>query len=160
MKVINFLIALFAVFVLTSSYSDRQFGANPGQKVAPIELHNSAMTANLADMKGSYVLLSFWSSNDAVSRQLCKRYDTYQRHSTSTRHVSICLDSDKALFDAIVARDGLDPKTQFILGDKAAEKLRRDYHLDGTLGTLLIGPDGRVVAVNPSEIRLAQLARL
>lgn len=157
MKIIKFLIALFPVLLLTSAFSDEQFGSNPGQKAAPIELCNDTDTLNLADLQGKYVLLSFWSSTDATSRQLCKEYDTYCSSNSNTKHISVCLDQDAALFEAIVERDGLNPASQFFLSGNIARKVIRDYHLDGALGTLLIGPDGRVVDVNPTEKRLARL---
>lgn len=70
--------------------------------------------------------------------------------------VGINLDENSSLFSQIVSADNLNKKTQFNVKGKKAAKINTDYHLTAGYGTLLIGPDGRVIAANPSTARLSE----
>lgn len=160
MKQIFLMIVLVAFgLTATSAYNEDRFGTAPGDLAAPVELKNQRSQTSLSDFRGKYVLLSFWSSEDAASRTLCKRYDAWQKSAErpATVHLSVNLDSNRALFDAIVSADNLDAASQYNLTGEAAAKVRRDYHLTENLGTLLIDPEGRIAAVNPDIARLASL---
>lgn len=62
-------IVLFAVLVISvSAYSERVFEAAEGYNAPSMTIENSDTTLSLADMKGRYVIVTFWSSADADSR--------------------------------------------------------------------------------------------
>jgi hypothetical protein len=67
-------------------------------------------------------------------------------------------DENSTMFSQIVRADNLDPKTQFNAKGKNAEKINSDYHLTKGYGTLLIDPNGRVIAANPNPLQIAALA--
>lgn len=159
MRRIYFIIALFTVLLLTSSgFNESKFGSAPGKTAAPMVLNRDDVRVSLNDLRGRYVLVSFWSALDAQSRVLCNRYDGWMSRLDNTDrpiHLSVNLDEDISLWKAIVRADGMDEQAQFNVNGKAAEKIRKDYNLEKACGTILIGPDGRVAAVNPTQAQLS-----
>lgn len=159
MKKIFLTIALVAAtLVFTSGFNEEAAAGGRGETAADIELANSFGSVSLKDYRGQYVLLSFWSSEDAASRILCASYARECAKNGKAVHLGVNFDEQKALFDAIVDADGLDAKAQYNLTGTAAATVRHDYRLDGgTLGTLLIDPKGRIAAVNPPAEMIASL---
>ena len=153
-------LAAIGIFA-TSGFNEDRFGTRPGDLAAPVELKNRYVDVRLASCRGQYVLLSFWNSGDAASRVLCNKYAAWQKKlaagTVRMRHLAVNLDDDSDLFAAIVNADGLDAAAQFNLTGDAAAKVRRDYHLNEALGTLLIDPEGRIAAINPDFSKLAAL---
>lgn len=72
------IVALFAVLLITvSAYSGRVYEAADGYKAPALTLSNSDTTLSLADLKGRYVVLAFWASNDAASRVEAGELDAF-----------------------------------------------------------------------------------
>lgn len=158
MKRINLLFAtLLLLIVTTSSFNDGKSGATVGKTAPDIEFENT----RLSKMRGKYVLLSIWSAGDAESRRLCAQYDAMLARPgfAGIDFVGVNLGDESALFDGIVKADGLDAGRQHRLEAEKAAKLCRDFKIEaGHAGTLLIGRDGRVEAVNPTARQLAAIA--
>jgi thiol-disulfide isomerase/thioredoxin len=162
MKKTFLIIAFLSVLLLSmSGFNDQRLGVMPGNVAPMLSLKNDVSNFNLSDYQGKYVLLSFWSSGDAKSRMLCNSYDAWVNsndpRNEKVKLVGVNFDDNNILFSQIVLADNLNAKTQFNAKGKNAEKINSDYHLAAGYGTLLIGPDGRVVAANPSIDSLAQL---
>lgn len=162
----TFLIVAFlsVLFTITSGFNDQRFGSTPG-KIAPmISLQNEYSAIDLTQCRGKYVLLSFWSSSDANSRALCNRYDAWVKNNDPLNRkvclVGINLDENNTLFSQIVSADNLNEKMQFNVKGRNAAKINSDYHLTAGYGTLLIGPDGRIIAANPTSADLSEQLRL
>lgn len=156
------IIALFAMLLLTSSaYSEPSPQVRPEKFEAPeLELNNDNDTLSLSLMRGKYVLLTFWSSTDATSRVACNRYTTLAKRYKSNKqfsHVSVNFDRSGKLFNEIVRRDRLDAKTQFNVQGEEAAQINADFHLENGLETVLIDPDGMIIAHNPSDETLSQV---
>lgn len=121
--------------------------------IAPALSFDSRPSPALRALRGKYVLLSFWSSTNAPSRQAVGDYSSWLRSDRNPNigMIAFNLDSEEPLFREIVKRDGLNQSLQFRLGEKATERLMRDYRLrPGQYGTLLVAPDGRILAHNPA----------
>jgi thiol-disulfide isomerase/thioredoxin len=161
MKKTFLIIAFLSVLLLTSSgLNDQRFGVTPGKLAPALALKNENLSVDLNDYRGSYVLLSFWSSSDANSRSLCNSYDAWVKNNDplceKVRLLAVNLDENSALFYNIVKADNLNENTQFNVKGKKAAKINSDYHLSAGYGTLLIGPDGRIIAANPSPALLTE----
>jgi hypothetical protein len=161
MKKTFWIIAFVSVlFTTIAGFNDNRFGVMPGNIAPTISLQNEFSTVELSQCRGKYVLLSFWSSSDANSRVLCNSYDAWIKSNDPMNNkvclVGINLDENSSLFSQIVSADNLNKKTQFNVKGKKAAKINTDYHLTAGYGTLLIGPDGRVIAANPSTARLSE----
>ncbi len=102
----------------------------------------------------------FWSSTNAPSREAVDRYTAWveRQPNSGIGLLSFNFDKSEPLFREIVKRDGLNQQLQFRLSDKRMEQLMRDYNLrQGQYGTLLIAPDGRIIAHNPDPADLTDL---
>lgn len=153
-------IVLFAVLVISvSAYSERVFEAAEGYNAPSMTIENSDTTLSLADMKGRYVIVTFWSSADADSRLRAYRYDEAAKLLPQERFclLSVNFDRSERLFREIVRRDGLSAETQFHIEGNRANQLINDYHLESGMQSFLIDPSGRIVAKNPTEQTLTQL---
>lgn len=162
MKKFTFLIAMFVVLLLTvSGFNESRFGSTPGEMAAPITLNGKNGELSLNQLRGQYILLSFWRSDDATSRAQCNRAKALSLAASSdgrnVRHIGVNMADDPALFQALVSADGLDANSQFSVDAQQARDIENAYHLNGNLGTLLIGKDGRVLAVNADHATLQRL---
>lgn len=161
MKKLLTIFALVAILVTTTSgNSEEQPRATIGDNAPDFVSSSQNGEFRLSELQGRYVLLSFWTSSDAESRRLCKVYDNFATQDKSGRiaSVGINFDSQSELFEQIVRQDRLKAQTQYNVNGKVADHIRRSYGLTGRLGTLLIDPEGRIVAVNPSFDTLNQLS--
>ncbi|MCC8120281.1 MAG: redoxin domain-containing protein [Bacteroidales bacterium] len=160
MKKTIFTIALMAVMLIaTSGLSRGEAALAPGSVAPELNLTSDSQSTALSLMRGDYVLLSFWSSSDAASRVQCNAYSAWVNdcHDAKIHHVGVNFDQEPALFHEITRLDGLDKATQFNVSGSAADRIISDYQLAQGYGTMLIGPDGRIAAINPSTSDLSSL---
>lgn len=116
---------------------------------------------SLAQQQGKYVVLNFWKSTDAPSRQAANEYTAWQRsHPDSKLEViSVNLDESPALFNEIMRRDSLIQSDQYYLGGDTAQAVINSYGLNRGLGSMLIDPSGKIIVHNPTSAQLSQYAR-
>jgi len=137
------------VFLSSSAHTDSS-AALPGADAPSVEISNEQGFASLASLRGQYVIVNFWSSADPQSRIDNALYDRAFSHDNSgVTCISICTDTDREMFSRIVAADGLQPRHQYHHKDARLESVLSDYGVVDTNASYLIGPDGKVVAVNP-----------
>ena len=165
MKKTMAIIVIFAVLLgLGSAASGSAADGKVGSKAPMFKIERSDSTVALDDMKGKWVLLQFWASSDADSRIACKQYTMLEQNQESSNSgerfhlLAINLDRSERLFREIVRRDGLSAESQFFIERSNAEKFIDDYHLESGLSSFLIDPNGLIVAKNPSEQQLIELA--
>lgn len=158
-KTILLIIVLTVMLVISVGYSDSRHRTAIGEPAPPLVLSRPDTTLVLRDAPGKYVLLNFWSSTDALSRQLINRYTAWLRANPDADLdlVSVNFDSSPRMFGEIVRRDGLMPATQFHVAGDTARVVASAYGLRNAYGSLLIGPDGKIVAHNPDEVTLTQI---
>ncbi|MBP3890146.1 MAG: thioredoxin family protein [Muribaculaceae bacterium] len=155
--------ALFAVITLTlAAHTSRMVDAAPGQIAPDIELKATTETTEdsttpdsffISDLKGEYVLINFWSTTDAASRVAAGTYDQLMKTNDFGGRLNLLnlnFDGNAALFDAVVRQDGLDTAMQYHLSGEAADEVAKTYHLDQGYRAILIDPNGKIVAVNPT----------
>lgn len=160
MKKSFFAAAIAATLLLTaSSYSDDHGGTRPGDFAPRFEVQNSDADVDLGQLRGQYVLLTFWSSADAPSRIAAGKYSAWVNGNggTNVRYISVNFDEESTLFAEIAKRDGLNMAQQYNVTGAQAQSIASDYGLDKGYGTMLIGPDGRIAKINPSESELSSL---
>lgn len=158
MKRTFFAAALAALMLLTaSSARDERGGTRPGDFAPRFEVEGSGAKVDLGQLRGQYVLLTFWSSADATSRIDAAKYDAWMSGRQDVRHISVNFDDEPALFAEIAKRDGLDMTAQYHVEGAAAEKIISDYGLEKGYGSMLIGPDGRIAKLNPTASELSSL---
>lgn len=154
------IIAVFAVFLLSvSAHTERVFKAAEGFKAPMLKVVNDEMETSLDDLRGSYVLINFWASTDAVSRVAAGEYDAFMKSAAGKqiRLLSVNVDRNERLFKEIVRRDGLDEKTQYYVGDTDVKSIDNNYFSGVGLRSYLVNPQGDIVATNPSTQTLASM---
>ncbi len=160
---INKTLILLAVFIgillCSVGYSDARHRTAVGKKAPAISLTHNNKTISLDDFRGEYVMLTFWSATDAPSRRAVNVYTAWKRsHPTLGFNViGINFDDSRTLFDEIVRRDRLNSSNQYYLSGDDARAIGDSYGLDGGFGSVLVGPDGKIVALNPSEQALSAI---
>lgn len=165
MKKTMVIIALFVVLIFTvSSRTDRDVRASSGFEAPELRLTSLADSSviELGNYKGRYVLVNFWAASDAESRIAAHGYDRLGAAATTAMAERLCLlqvnlDRSERLFREIVRRDRLNEAQQFSVsaGDNSAVKHK--YNLDSGMQSYLIAPDGKILAVNPSEEEVKKL---
>lgn len=159
------IVVVFAVLlVIGSAYTTRAVDSTNGSMAPMFRIERQDSVVTLDQLKGQWVLLTFWSSSDADSRIACNRYSRISQTLTlndetniSFRHIAINTDRSQKLFQEIVKHDRLDAKSQFHVAESRANQLQRDYNLLSGMHSFLIAPNGKIVAKNPTEEHLTQL---
>lgn len=151
------IIALFAVLLVSmSAHTERVFEATDGFSAPDITVENRHQSVSLSELRGKYVLVSFWASSNAQSRILASQYDAFARNINEERFclLSINLDRSERLFREIVRRDNLSAESQFFVSGNDAAAISDTYHLSGGYQSFLIDPQGKILATNPSNSTL------
>ncbi|MCM1484393.1 MAG: peroxiredoxin family protein [Muribaculaceae bacterium] len=147
------MIAVFVVFLLSvSAHTERVFKAENGYKAPDMTVANTYGTVSLSDMNGSYVLVTFWSADDAESRVAMGEYDALIKSGEGTRKLrllAVNTDGNERLFREIVRLDGLDEKTQYRAYGTNADDIESTFGTDSGIHSLLVSPEGDVLATNP-----------
>lgn len=155
----NFILGFALLFLLltaATAFTNDPTGRNIniGSELPKIEIKNAKTTVNIGAGNKNYILLTFWASTDARSRQDCYRYNnlftTNPALSDVVEHVAVNLDENPVLFRSVAKADGLDMDRQFRTDHTNAAELRAVFELDTDLNSVLISPDGTVMAINPS----------
>lgn len=156
-------IIIAAVFVglllVAVGYNDDIFRTAIGREAPTFGVERNDTTFTPSQFEGQYVLLNFWSSNDAPSRRAANEYAAWMRKHphTSLKLMSVNLDKNELLFKEIVRCDSLQPENQYFAGDKARDAIINTYGLEHGNGSLLIDPQGRIAAHNPTQATLSHI---
>lgn len=142
-------------------YSDSQYRTAIGRMAPNLSIEQCDSILILDNLKGDYVLLNFWSSTDAGSRTAANLYTSWVRtHPKSDlKFVSINFDESEGLFKEIVRNDSLESSQQIRVDGRVAKAIFDNYGLDDGYGSLLIDPQGYIVAHNPDSKKLAALLK-
>ncbi len=124
-----------------------------GRQAPALELTQNGKAVDLSQWRGEYVLLSFWSAVNAPSRRDINVYTAWERShpQSGIKLVGVNLDPSDNLFKSIVASDRLSADEQYTIPADKLQDAERNYGLERGLGSVLIGPDGKIVSQNPTE---------
>lgn len=161
MKKTFYSLGFFIVLLLSvNAYTARVYDSKVGLKAPELRCSESdTACVELSDLKGRYVLLSFWSSTDAESRLAEREYDRMAADYDEVllSRLSINFDRSQSLFREILRIDRLNETTRYHVNGSEATKIRSAYGLSEGFKTFLIDPEGRIVAMNPSEKILTKM---
>ena len=161
MKKTLIIAALFiGVLLCAVGYADSRYRTSVGRQAPALWLPSQgdrASETTLAAQQGDYVMLNFWKSTDAASRQAANEYTAWLRShpESDLKLLSINLDESPTLFYEIMRRDSLIGSSQYHLQGDTARAVIDSYGLDDGLGSVLIDPSGKIVAHNPSQQELS-----
>ena len=145
---------LAVVVLFTSASSNNGTGGMVGTMASDFTVTNDDGQLSLKQLRGKYVLLTLWSSADVSSRLDNIRCDRYAAEQADVVLVSVNFDRSKALFDELVAADGLDSSTQYYCERQDRSVFEQKWGGSQQYNTYLIDSRGVVIAVNPSDKEL------
>ncbi|MBP3298946.1 MAG: redoxin domain-containing protein [Muribaculaceae bacterium] len=148
MKKWSIILAAAIALFLSSAGSDGHTEAAAGNHAPYFELKNDIRRVNLSAARGKYVVINFWSAQDAQSRIDNALFD--RAFTTGSRsdveYVSVCLDDDEILWKQIMIADGLHAVNQYMASESPLTDILSDYGTESGCRNFLISPQGEVLA--------------
>ena len=114
--------------------------------------------AELSDMKGKYVLLSFWASYDAHSRMQNASLSNVLRSASRNENVemvSVSFDEYQSIFKDTVRKDQIVTPTCFVETKGESSGLFKKYRLGRGFTNYLLDENGVIIAKNISAAELS-----
>ena len=114
--------------------------------------------AELSDMKGKYVLLSFWASYDAHSRMQNASLSNVLRSASRNKNVemvSVSFDEYQSIFKETVRKDQIVTPTCFVETKGESSGLFKKYRLGRGFTNYLLDGNGVIIAKNISAAELS-----
>ena len=114
--------------------------------------------AELSDMKGKYVLLSFWASYDAHSRMQNASLSNVLRSASrndNVEMVSVSFDEYQYIFKETVRKDQIVTPTCFVETKGEFSGLFKKYRLGRGFTNYLLDENGVIIAKNISAAELS-----
>ena len=110
----------------------------------------------LANMKGRYVLLSFWASYDAQSRmQNVSLNNALRSDAPNVKMVSISFDEYRSVFEETIRKDQIVTPTCFVETEGEDSGLFKKYRLNRGFTNYLLDGNGVIIAKNISAAELS-----
>ena len=114
---------------------------------------------DLTDLKGKYVLLSFWASYDAQSRmQNASLSNALRSTSQDMEMVSVSFDEYQSVFKETIRKDQIVTPTCFVDTKGESSGLFKKYRLNRGFTNYLLDGNGVIIAKNISAAELSAYA--
>ena len=111
---------------------------------------------DLTDLKGKYVLLSFWASYDAQSRmQNASLSNALRSTSQDVEMVSVSFDEYQSVFKETIRKDQIVTPTCFVETEGEDSGLFKKYRLNRGFTNYLLDGNGVIIAKNISAADLS-----
>lgn len=153
MRNVKWIFVVLSILSVSFVDKDNMFsGHDVGDKAprftlsAPIE---GEQPLSLQDLKGEYVLLSFWASYDADSRMhnvMLDRAVAKMPEHKKVKMVSVSFDEYRSVFDETIKRDKIDPAFSFVELAGERSPLFKKYRLKRGFKNFLLNPEGVIIA--------------
>lgn len=151
------------LFILLVSFVDKDnlfSGHDVGDKAPQFVLsanNEGEQPLSLQQLKGEYVLLSFWASYDAASRmQNVKLSKVVSQMPKQVKMVSVSFDEYRSVFYETIKNDGIDPAISFVELAGKESSLFKQYRLKQRFRNYLLNPEGVIIAKDVQAERLAE----
>lgn len=121
----------------------------------------------LSSLRGRYVVLDFWASwcgpcrreNPGMVRVYNEFKNTAFKDAPGVTFVSVSLDTQRQPWIKAIQADGLEWEAHVSNVMGFEEPIAKLYGVKAIPTKFLINPEGTIIAVNPSESKLAELLR-
>ena len=162
MKYVKWIFVVLLISSLTSFVEkDKPTGGLNVGDIAPDFKIKTMLTeqqsAELSDMKGKYVLLSFWASYDAHSRMQNASLSNALRSaslSNNVEMVSVSFDEYSSIFKETIRKDQIVTPTCFVETKGESSGLFKKYRLSRGFTNYLLDDNGVIIAKNISAAEL------
>lgn len=157
-KTILLAVLFVGVLFCAVGYADSQYRTALGHHVPSLVLPQADSVLRYDRSDGDYVLLNFWTSVDAPSRRQANEYTAWIRNNPEApvKLISVNFDHSRGMFSEIVKLDSLIPASQYYAEGDTARAIIDNFGLNRGYGSLLISPEGKIIAHNPTDAQLSQ----
>lgn len=161
MKYVKWIFVVLLISSLTSFVEkDKPTGGLNVGDIAPdfkIESMSAEQPAELSDLKGKYVLLSFWASYDAQSRMQNASLSNALRSASpdNVEMVSVSFDEFSSIFKETIRKDQIVTPTCFVETKGESSGLFKKYRLSRGFTNYLLDDNGVIIAKNISAAELS-----
>ena len=163
MKYVKWIVVVLLIGSLTSLVEkDKPTGGlNVGDIAPDFKIQSMSAgqpLAELSDMKGKYVLLSFWASYDAHSRMQNASLSNVLRSASRNENVemvSVSFDEYQSIFKETVRKDQIVTPTCFVETKGESSGLFKKYRLGRGFTNYLLDENGVIIAKNISAAELS-----
>lgn len=165
MKHVKWIFVVLLISSLTSFVEkDKPTGGlNVGDVAPDFKIESTSdkqQSIDLNDLKGKYVLLSFWASYDAQSRMQNVSLNNVLRSAThnNVEMVSVSFDEYQSIFKETVRKDQIVTPTCFVETKGEDSGLFKKYRLNRGFSNYLLDGNGVIIAKNISAAELSAYA--
>ena len=117
---------------------------------------NEQPAFKLGNLKGKYVLLSFWASYDAQSRmQNVSLNNILRSDAPNVKMVSVSFDEYRSVFEETIRKDQIVTPTCFVETEGEDSGLFKKYRLNRGFTNYLLDGNGVIIAKNISAADLS-----
>lgn len=154
-----FVVLLFCSLTSFVEKDVATIGLNVGNS-APnffIRSFDGKLSKELNELKGNYVLLSFWASYDAPSRvQNALLNNALKKTSHSVKMVSVSFDEYISIFNESIKKDEIDTPNCFVETSGEASGIYKKYRLNKGFKNFLLNEKGVIIAKSITANQLSQ----
>lgn len=129
-------------------------GLTIGDKAPTFKICREKQLIDLKDLKGKYVLLSFWASYDALSRKQNATLSYATSKMDNIEMVSVSFDDYQSIFHETIKKDQITTANCFVVLDGENSELYQTYRLHKGFKNYLLDENGIIIAkdINAKEL--------
>lgn len=162
MKYVKWIFVVLLISSLTSFVEkDKSTGGlNVGDMAPDFKIQSTSAgqsQIDLSDLKGKYVLLSFWASYDAQSRMQNVSLSNALRSASrnNVEMVSVSFDEYRSIFEETIRKDQIATPTCFVETKGESSGLFKEYRLSRGFTSYLLDDNDVIIAKNISASELS-----
>lgn len=129
-------------------------GLTIGDKAPEFNICGEKQLVNLKDLRGKYVLLSFWASYDADSRMKNVTLNHVVGKTDNVEMVSVSFDDYKSIFNETIKKDRITTPNCFVELSGNRSDIYKTYRLHKGFKNYLLDENGVIIAkdIEASEL--------
>ena len=130
-------------------------GLTIGDRAPEFKICSERQLVDLKDLRGKYVLISFWASYDAPSRMQNATLSHVASKNDKVEMVSVSFDEYKSIFNETIKKDKITTPNCFVETEGEQSELYQTYRLHKGFKNYLLDENGIIIA---KDINAKQLA--
>jgi peroxiredoxin len=130
-------------------------GLTIGDRAPEFKICSERQLVDLKDLRGKYVLISFWASYDAPSRMQNATLSHVASKNDKVEMVSVSFDDYKSIFNETIKKDKITTPNCFVETEGEQSELYQTYRLHKGFKNYLLDENGIIIA---KDINAKQLA--
>jgi peroxiredoxin len=130
-------------------------GLTIGDRAPEFKICSERQLVDLKDLRGKYVLISFWASYDAPSRMQNATLSHVASKNDKVEMVSVSFDDYKSMFNETIKKDKITTPNCFVETEGEQSELYQTYRLHKGFKNYLLDENGIIIA---KDINAKQLA--